>query len=186
MRGGRAVATLAAALVAACGGGGGGGGGGTVPPPPSQSLVFTLAGQPGVNTIYLDAADSSTPDRLVLEVRASEVEDLFGVALDLVFPSTFLDWDRGAERKGDFLEEDGVPTSLIVDRDGSGRLLIGYSRLGDDVPGVAGSGLLFTIEFRTTASGEDDLVIERQFAVDGNGVRRYDYTWLAGHLRVVK
>jgi hypothetical protein len=186
VRGKGVVATLCAALVAACGGGGGGGGGGTVPPPPSQSLVFTLAGQPGVNTIYLDAADASTPDRLVLEVRANEVDDLFGVALDLLFPSAFLEWDRGAERKGDLLEEEGVGTTLIVDRDGTGRLIIGYSRLGDDVPGVAGSGLLFTIEFRTTASGQGDLTIERQFAVDGAGVRRYDYAWLAGNLRVVK
>ncbi len=179
------VAAFAAAWVAACGGGGGGGGG-TAPPPPAQSLVFTLAGQPGANTIYLDAAATSNVDRLVLEVRANEVDDLFGVAFDLVFPSAFLDWDQGAVSEGDFLDTAGVGTSLIVEPDGAGRLLVGYSRLGDEVPGVAGSGLLLTLEFRTTASGQDDLVIERPFAVDGSGARRFDYTWLAGSLRVVK
>ncbi len=179
------VATLCGWLLAACGGGGGGGGG-TAPPPPTQGLVFTLAGQPGANTIHLDAASSSTADRLVLEVRANEVEDLFGVAFDLIFPSGFLDWDAGAVDKGGFLESEGVRTSLVVEPDGPGRLIVGYSRLGDDEPGVAGSGLLLTLEFATTASGEDDLVFEREFAVDGAGVRRYDTTWLAGNLRVVK
>jgi hypothetical protein len=179
------VAAAAALALAACGGGGGGGGG-TTPPPPAQSLVFTPAGQPTAKTIYLDAAATSTVDRLVLEVRANEADDLFGVSFDLVFPDGLLDWDRDAVAEGDFLGADGVDTSLIAERDGPGRLLLAYSRLGDDAGGVSGSGLLFTLEFRTAASGQSALTIELPFVVDGTGGRRFDYTWLAGTLSIVK
>ncbi len=184
MRRGVPVLLALGFALAACGGGGGGGP--STPPPPQQSLVFTPAGTPEVNTIHLDAAAASTPDRLVLEVRANEVDDLFGLGFDLLYPTSFLAFDAQATDEGDFLDEPGVRTELIVDEGPGGRLLIGYSRLGDDEPGASGSGLLLTLEFATTASGQGDFTIENELAIDGAGARRFDYLWLAGNLRVTK
>lgn len=178
---------IALALLApGCGGGGGGGGGPTgPPPPPPQSLTFTPAGMPDVNTVYLDTGGGTDFNTLVLQVRANEVEDLYGVSFDLVFPSQFLSYRANKTDEGRFLRGPGVKTSLVVNEQ-NGRLLISYTRLGADAGGETGSGLLFTLEFGTTASGQSELALENTLAYDGQGARRFDFGWVGGSLVVQK
>lgn len=175
-----------AVLAPGCGGGGGGGGGPVgPPPPPPQSLTFTPAGAPGPMTVFLDPGPGTDVNKLVLQVRVHEADDLYGVGLDLAFPSQFLSFRPGRTEEGRFLRGPGVNTSLVVtERDG--RLLIAYTRLGAGAGGESGSGLLFSLEFGTTASGQGELALENTLAYDGSGARRFDYDWLGGSVVVSK
>jgi len=174
-----------AVLAPGCGGGGGGSGPVGPPPPPPQSLTFTPAGVPGAMTVFLDTGAGTDVNTLVLQVRVNEADDLYGVTFDLVFPSQLLSFRPNRTDEGRFLRGPGVRTSLVV-REQNGRLLISYTRLGAGAGGESGSGLLFSLEFGTTASGDGTLGLESTLAYDGNGARRFDYDWLGGSVVVRK
>ncbi|MEE8278659.1 MAG: cohesin domain-containing protein [Thermoanaerobaculia bacterium] len=178
------AAGLAAVALAACGGGGGGGGPTAPPPPPPTGVSFTVAGPSGTNSIFLAAGASPTTNCLVLEVRASEVTDLYAVSLDLKFPRNIIRFEADGTRKGDFLRQQGIRTELLVANKPKGNLVIGYSRLGE-VAGVDGSGLLFQLEFSAQADGSGDFVIEENEAFDSTGEVQADVSWISGSVNVV-
>lgn len=184
-RGLLAASMVLALLAPGCGGGGGGGGPTGPPPPPPQSLTFTPAGAPGATTVFLDTGPGTDVNTLVLQVRVNEADDLYGVGFDLVFPSELLSFRRNRTEEGRFLRGAGVNTSLVVSEE-NGRLLVSYTRLGPGAGGASGSGLLFSLEFGTTASGQGQLAIENALAYDGSGARRFDYQWLGGSVVVNK
>jgi hypothetical protein len=109
---------------------------------------------------------------------------VFGVAFDLIFPDGFLNLAAGATTEGAFLSGDGEDTSLTVEETDPGRILVAVTRLGESAGGVEGSGLLMTLEFPTTASGNGELVLENASVVDGLGVRRFDFEFVGGTLTV--
>src|SRR5689334_12150032 len=91
----RIAATALLLTLAACGGGGGGGGGPTTPPPPpTPAITFTATGTSSPNSIVLASGASTTATTLFLEVRALSVEDVYGVAFDLRYPSNLLQFVR--------------------------------------------------------------------------------------------
>ncbi len=185
------LAGLALALVAAFGAGCGGGGGSSPtapppppppPPPPTEGIAFTPDGVPGANTVYLDGVDTTDlTSRFVVEVRANDVEDLYGVSFDLQYPTDLLTWRRGNFTEGSFLDEGGaVETEILIDRRPAGNLVVGISRLGD-APGVSGSGLLFSLEFVNEAvEGTGALTFSDNDVVDSAGNIQEDSQWLAG------
>jgi hypothetical protein len=84
VRGGFLLLVLAL-LLTACGGGGGGS---TPtepppPPPPAAGIILTPQAAPGVNSLDLASGAATTATTLVLELRANQVTDLYGVAFDL-------------------------------------------------------------------------------------------------------
>ncbi len=175
---------IAALAFAGCGGGGGGGGGGgpTAPPPPTSGVSFSAAGPPGANSVYLDAG-SSTSTRFVLEVRVSEVVDLYGVSLDLEYPQDLLQFQADGTREGDFLTGQGTRTEIEIADRPKGNLVIGYSRFGDD-PGVDGSGLLLALEFSALADGNGSFVIDDNDAFGSGGGVQADVSWVSGSVSV--
>ncbi len=176
------VAVVIAAVVMPGCGGGGGGGGPTAPPPPPP-VSFTAAGSAGANSIFLAAGDSASSTRLVLEVRASQVTDLYGVSLDIEFPRDILLFDLEATRKGDFLKESGVRSELLVENKPKGNLVIGLSRFGE-VAGVDGSGLLLQVEFTARANGTGEFVIKENEALNSAGEVQTDVSWISGSVEI--
>ena len=176
------VALVVSVTVAACSGGGGGGGGGpTTPPPPVRMITWTGDGVAGEETLYLEIRDLSNPDEFVLQLRAKQVTDLYGVALDIVFPATRLDFLEAVE--GSFFPGgNGLPTELQVVEEPDGRIIIGHSRIGDE-RGRTGSGVLLELSFRTTANGSSLFEIERQQAIDRDG-GQLSAQWLGGTVQV--
>jgi hypothetical protein len=180
------VLALAVLLANACGGGGGGGP--TAPPPPPTppplGIAFNPAGSPGANCVFLAAADTSnTTSPLVVEVRANEFSDVYGVSFDLQFPSDLLRWERGDVTEGSFLGADGaVETELLIDRRPAGNLVVGITRLGE-VEGADGSGLLLTLEFQNRAvAGSGDFSFSDNDLVDSSGEIKEGSQWLAGSI----
>ncbi len=171
------------ALTVACGGGGGGGGSPVEPTPtpnptptPGQaSVVFTPqgGGSPGIS---LAVGAGSTATTLILEVRANQVTDLYGVAFDLSYPSNLLQHVRSTQ--GPMLPGGSFQGSVTP-----GNLVIGLSRLGA-VPGVNGSGVLMTFEFRATGAGQGSFAFSRNVAANSGGTAIGGLSWAAGTVRV--
>jgi hypothetical protein len=180
----RAAALLGAlslmAVALACGGGGGGGGGGpTAPPlPPTPAITFTAAGAGAANSIVLASGTGSTATRLLLEVRANQVQDLYGVAFDLTYPTAVLHYETRTQ--GTFL--DGT---FAVTEAPTGNLVVGVTRLGA-VQGVSGSGVLLTLEFTPVASGSGSFSFSRNTALDSRGRALDGGNWVAGTVQVVR
>lgn len=177
---GAAVAALLA-LLAACGGGGGGGGGPTQPPPPQPGIFFTPSAS-GPNSVALAAGAGGTATTLILEVRANQVANLYGLSFDLQYPAAVLRYDGATQ--GTLLSENGtVPTSFQIAESPAGTLVVGLTRLGA-VSGWSGSGTLLTLRFAARAAGSGALTFVSPAAVDPNGQPLAGIAFAAGSVEV--
>lgn len=179
----RAPFLLLTLLLTACGGGGGGGGTSTEPPPPppppTAGIVFTPQSAPAANSLYFASGAASTASTLVLELRANQVTDLYGVAFDLTYPATQLQYVRITA--GPLLGNGAVQAAVSS----PGTLIIGGTHLGT-TPGSNGSGVVLTIEFSAVASGSGSFALSRNSGLDSAGRAIPGLTWLAGSVTVTK
>lgn len=168
----------------ACGGGGGGGGPTNPTPPPNQrEIVFTPGGSAAADSISLVQTSATTSTTLELDLVANDIDGLYGVAFDLIYPASLLSF-VGAEEGTHLSGADGeASTSMQVSDDG-GTLIVGLTRLGI-VDGVGGTGVLMTLTFTVTGSGSGQLVFDRARAVDSRGATLGDVVFEGGSLRVV-
>lgn len=165
----RSLSVLAALLLlvaAACGGGGGGGGGGGTPPPTVDEGFTLTPSSAGTPAVVLAEGSGTTTTVLDLEVRAQGMNDLYGVAFELVYPQALMDFEAFSE--GDFLMSGGLDTVLRVFESEPGRIVIGLTRLGAR-PGQAGSGELLTLRFRATGSGSGSFTFDNAEAFRSGG-----------------
>jgi hypothetical protein len=177
----RALFLLLALLLTACGGGGGGG---TTtepppPPPPTAGIVFTAPSAPAANSLYFASGAASTASTLVLELRANQVTDLYGVAFDLTYPASQLQYVRVTA--GPLLGNGAVQAAVSS----PGTLILGGTHLGT-TPGSNGSGVVLTIEFSAVAAGSGSFVLSRNSGLDSAGRAIPGLTWLAGSVTVTK
>jgi hypothetical protein len=174
-----AALALAVVLAVAGCGGSGGGSGPTSPPPPTPGITFTAAGSAAAPGISLVAGAASTASRLVLEVRATGVRDLYGVAFDLQYPGGVLTY-ASSSNAGSILAGGAFQVSPMT-----GDLVVGESLLGG-VRGVAGDGLLLTLEFQPAASGSGTFSFARNTAFDSAGRPITGVSWIAGSVQVIR
>ena len=175
---------LIVALVVACGGGGGGGGGGPTeptppPPPPPAGIAFTAQGTPGANSLFLARGAATTATNLVLELRANQVTDLYGVAFDLTYPDTQLQFVRVTP--GPLLANGAAQAAAA----GTDTLVVGGTHLGN-VAGATGSGVVLTLEFSAVAAGTGSFSFARNSALDSDGDTVAGMAWLAGSVQVTR
>jgi hypothetical protein len=163
-------------LLASCGGGGG-----EPPTAPGPSITFSGSAA-GANSISLQRGSGSGPTVLVVEVVATDVDGLYGVAFDLRYPADLLSFEGASE--GDLLDEEGaVATTMQLAETAPGTLVIGLSRLGA-VGGVSGSGVLLSLELRSRASGSGSFVFDANEALDTTGNTLAGVAWTAGSVQV--
>jgi len=163
-------------LLLACGGGGGGGGP-TEPQPPQAGIVVTPASAPATGVSIASGA-ATTRSTLILEIRASSVNDLYGLAFDLHYPSNLLQLVQASS--GAFL---GNATLQSAPGTGTGVLIVGLSKLGA-VSGTNGSGVLMTLEFRAIATGTGAFSFDKNSAVSSTGQTITNFGWSAGTVQV--
>ncbi len=169
-------------LLTACGGGGGGGTPTTPPPPPPPpppGFVFTAQSAPTANSLFLASGSATTATTLVLELRANQVTDLYGVACDFTYPATQLQFVRATA--GPLLNNGAVQAAVST----PGTLIIGGTHLGA-TPGANGSGVVLTLEFTSLASGSGSFAFARNSALNSAGTAVPGLTWLAGSVVVTK
>lgn len=175
----RGVILLLSTLLTACGGSGGGGTGPTAPPPPVVGIVLTPQATPGVNSLYLASGSATTATTLVLELRANQVTDLYGVAFDFTYPATQLQFVRATA--GPLLNNGAVQAAVSS----PGTLIVGGTHLGT-TPGANGSGVVMTLEFSAAAAGSGSFAFARNSALNSTGAAISGLTWLAGSVTVTK
>ena len=178
---GRALLLVLPLLLTACGGGGGGSSPSepTPPPPPAAGIVLTPQGTPGANSLYLASGAATTTTTLVLELRANQVTDLYGVAFDLTYPATQLQFVRATA--GPLLNNGAVQAAASS----PGTLIVGGTHLGA-TPGANGSGVVMTLEFSAVAAGSGSFAFARNSALNSTGATISGLTWLAGSVTVTK
>ena len=103
---------------------------------------------PGLANLALvaDLSDVSVGDTVEVEILVSDVEDLYGVALDVVYPAEVFSFYSCVE--GEVLGRDGLETNqaFALESGEEGRLVVGLSRLGL-VDGIDGSGRVAVCHF---------------------------------------
>jgi hypothetical protein len=163
--------------IACGGGGGGGGGGGPTQPPVPPGINFTPAKAATNNSLYLAQGAQTSPAALFLEVRVSNVEELYGVAFDLLYPSNLLSYVGVTE--GSFFP----PRRWLQVAVGEpGRLIVGHTKLGDD-DAEDGSGLLMTLEFAPVGNGSGSISFDDQQAFRPGSLPK-TIEWIAGNVSV--
>jgi hypothetical protein len=170
------LAALAALAVGSCGGGGGGGGGPTGPPPAQSSITFTPAG--GGSGISLASGAATQGTTLTLDLRSSGIQDLYGVAFHLSYPSAVMHFVIATQ--GSVLNGGGaVGTSLQAVETSPGNLVVGLTRLGP-VAGTSAAGTLLTLQFGAVATGSGTLAFSSNLAADSGGNPIAGVAWSAG------
>ena len=177
----RLVLLLLPLVLMACGGGGGGGGPTEPPPPPPPppaGIVVTPAAAPSTG-ISIASGAATTQSTLILEIRANSVNDLYGLAFDLRYPSNLLQLVQTSI--GPFLGSPNLQSS--PGGSGSGVVVVGLSKLGS-VSGTNGSGVLMTLEFRAIAAGQGSFSFEQNSAVSSSGETITGFGWSAGTVQI--
>lgn len=158
-------------------------GGSSSPSAPPPGVTFTPQGTAGPNSISLSENPASNADRLFLDVRASQVNGLFGINLELTYPDSVLRYAAASE--GDFLAGTNADTSFVVAEPSQGELVIGLTRLRD-VQGRSGSGVLCTLEFTLPAAGNGSFTFVETEAFGPQGAPKPAVTWLGGSVQVTR
>jgi len=98
-------------------------------------------------TVSLTPATSnvSAGANFSLAVNIASVTNLFGVAFDLGFSPSLLNYVSATE--GNFMNQ-GCSTSMMATQNPAGKLIFGITRLGQGCGGVSGSGTLATLNFQ--------------------------------------
>lgn len=151
---------------------------------PVEGIEFVGLGTPGLDTIFLRGIGSDDAGGLLLvEVWANEVSDLFGVSFALQFPEQQFKFPKGRSTvfvEGPFLSESGAVETVLAVRQNGREIVVGHTRIRD-APGVSGSGLLMTLEFRGLGvAGSKKFRFRRPTAFDSSGAEVEDYRWLSG------
>jgi Cohesin domain len=179
----RLAAGLLVLALSACGGGGGGGGTPTEQPPPpvtQPQIVFSPQGAAGAKSVFLTSGSATNANTLFLEVRASQVTDLYGVAFDLTYPAAQLQFVQASP--GPML---GAAGSVQAASGGTGNLIVGGTHLGN-VPGSNGSGVVMTLQFNAIAAGQGTFQFSRNSVLDSDGALQQGVTWVAGSVQVTR
>lgn len=155
---------------------------GPVIPPPRPGITFRASTFPLPAGSLALQVRTSTAEEITLALVATEVEDLYGWGVDLVFDVDIL--SLVSFEQGDFLEADGVDVVSEVADDSAGRLVIGQARVGD-VDGVDGGGDLLLLTFRAGTEGSTGIQPESGAGFDSAG-DPLDVQFLGGTITVVQ
>lgn len=155
----------------------------TRPPTPPPGITFFPAVSPApADSVSLERRSGTTTE-ITLAVKATSVEGLYGVALDIVYDRSIVELD--SFEAGDFLTgAQGVLVSTNVVENPEGTLVIGQSRIGA-VEGVTGTGDIVVLTFRAVGGGFLQLTPTSTGAFDADGAPKAT-TFLGGSLTVIR
>src|SRR3989344_3684755 len=131
---------------------------------PSDQATSTTFGEavPASVSLVPSSTEITVGSQFTVTVRISAVNNLFGVAFDLLFDPNILEFVSSSE--GGFLNSDGdIPppdtaVNLVPPEFKVADLIVGYSRLPG--VGISGDGDLLSLTFKSLASGTSSLVFE--------------------------
>lgn len=174
-----AAAVLGTAAIVASPGCGGSSPTAPPPPPGPPAITFSPEALGGADTIVLVFV-SATATEVTLSLNASNVADLFGYGVDLVFDPEIIAFESA--EAGNFLDAEGITVTLQVVEAVPGTLVIGQSRVGA-VEGASGSGALVRLRFTAASNGTTDVNAANGSAFGSDGSQQTT-TFFGGTLNV--
>ena len=119
----------------------------------------------------------SSDSVLAIDIKASNVSDVYGAAFDVDFDSTKMSYSGYSA--GSFLEGGGnsVNYQATLQSGNSGKLIVVASRQGS-VEGATGSGTLVTLKFNVP--GGSSVSFSNNAIVDSSGITISTATWSGG------
>lgn len=149
---------------------------------PGGSVAFLSDNaNPGPNSVTL-RQQSATSSSLILDVAMVQVQNVYGAAFEIRYPSGVIRYTGYAS--GDFLSGDGAPVSIQVAENPAGVLIIGATRLGD-AGGINGSGNLLSLRFEPVATGSGRVDFQNASLRDPNNNIIPGVNFLGGSVSVV-
>lgn len=144
---------------------------------PSQTITFSGTSA-GSNSVYMAKNDElSSGDTLAIDIKTSNVSNVFGAAFDMDFDSSKMTYDSYAA--GSFLESGGstVNYQVALQSGNSGKIVVGISRQGA-VSGVSGSETLVTLKFKV--SGNSSVTFSNYELRDSSNQSILGISWYGG------
>lgn len=133
---------------------------GTAPPQGTISRVGKLGFAPEVTPLEVG-------QEITIDVVITDVDNLFEAPLSIIYNPKLVEFVGAAE--GNMLGSDGAPTSFAATaNDKVGYIDVMAARLGR-VPGVSGSGTIFSLTFKGLAAGISPLVFKQNTLKDREG-----------------
>lgn len=156
-----------AALAAACSSGG------AAPGPPGGSGNLTASfvpgePNPGTNEVTMNQGQAAS-DTLVVEIKVTDTNGIFGAAFDLTFDTDFVSYVPTAvsSMRGTLLEQGGGQIDYHVGTATAGRLVVSAARLSQGTVNAVGTVTLMRLTFRVEDVGSSPLFFLNGDLLDG-------------------
>ncbi len=141
-------------------------------------IVFTPDRAAPAGSISMRAGAGTTASVLELEIAVADLVNVQTVDFVLAYPGDLLRLD--GFRPGPFL---GPGVSVILQQTGTGSTTVLTTRA--DPSGATGSGVVLTLVFAATSSGDGRLDFVDPEAADPFGLEIPGVEWIGGSVRVV-
>lgn len=142
-----------------------------------SGVSYTADASASANSLSFGSSVSG--DELTLSLTATQVQNLFGITFDLVYPPGQLTFESASE-----LSVFGAGNTTVFQVfQANGRLVVGLTRLAP-AGGFSGSGELATFTFRAASSGTGRIDFENRQAIQPSGVGIGLLQWVGGSVTV--
>ena len=137
--------------------------------PSAPSITFVGEDERPAESAILLSMTAVGPDSFTLVLSASDVDDLYGYGLDLVYDPAIIAFEDF--EPGTFFDGNDITVTTQVAEPTSGTLVIGQSRVGV-VPGATGFGGMVMLRFTTVSFGSSPITLENTAAFDSTGAEQ--------------
>jgi len=137
-------------------------------PDEAQSAGPERAIESGTVSLTINGPQSvGKGDELTLTVDVNSNQNVVSIPFYLRYDQNLVSFVSAAE--GGFMKQDGKSATFLTSNDAkNGRLIVGYSRLGDR-QGISGSGQIMTVTFKANSTGKGRFFFENYRLIDGQG-----------------
>lgn len=136
------------------------------PPTPAPTPTPRKIGRVGVLSFAPETVPVQVGQEVTVDVMATDMDSVFEAPVSIIYNPKLLDFVSAQE--GDFMKVDGKPTSFTAKANAKvGYIDVFLTRLGH-VPGISGTGRLFSLTFKATHAGISPLVFKQNQLKDAD------------------
>ncbi len=136
--------------------------------PPASAPSFQKIGRVGTLSFSPEVTPVGVGQEITIDVKATNLDSTFEAPLSIIYNPKLVKFVKATE--GNFMNVDKQPTSFMASANEKiGLIKVMLTRLGR-IPGVAGSGNLFSLTFKGIAPGISPLVFKQNDLKDVHGV----------------
>ncbi len=136
--------------------------------PPQSVPTLSKIGRVGTLSFSPEVTPVGVGQEITIDVKATNLDSTFEAPLSIIYNPKLVKFVKATE--GNFMNVDKQPTSFMASANEKiGLIKVMLTRLGR-IPGIAGSGNLFSLTFKGIAPGISPLVFKQNDLKDVHGV----------------